>query len=664
MYLGFQKPLIKSKEIHFLDADVEQAWRYCIRELAQIMSFRYVVLVQLIETSEITYMPIRFAWNEDTFVEPFAEALQQTIWLQWMKETQCKICLHSQLPCLEFQQDLDWQVQSLALIPLHSLSGKALGGLLLLHDQDVSSQQEFLYLEEPLLRYAALLLEQTSFKYKQWLPLNTLQSELNALQVNALSASKKAPILQRLQDSLDTLSGLASKAFDSTLCMPLVEKQYFSLRHLLERFITEQTHTEKMQLRLNFNVDIPLFLEGDERLVRQLLLNLLLQIYDFYPNVRDFNLYVLMLDNHYPETHLKISICPASGSRLKPTDLSESLVSVLYRRAEVVALLCKTMQGHSNFLFNQGLDALWFTLRLKYRVLANDAVQQETAALLVDNKAEQVQDLKPFHILVAEDSPINQTVIHKMLNRLGYSCELVDNGLKVLDAWEKGNYQLILMDCEMPELDGYDTAAEIRKREQAQGGHIPIIALTAHALAEHRERSRTVGMDEHLSKPISLPVLKDTLEYWEQQCLNMEASAPDDYCGDTTDVAKGMTVDSVMVEKKAIETIDYKTLEDLKKVLGDKFSIILEQFLLYAPQQFKLLQEAHTQQDSEGVRSKAHQFKGEAAQIGALELSSLCKELEMLACSGNIRTAAELLEHIDVEVQKVVVSLNKELKTG
>lgn len=645
--------------MHRLDADAENAWRYCFEELSQITHFRCALLVQLIEMPEAIQMPIRFTWSEQQFSTPLIDELHQAIWLKWLHCRQCQVLTSARLPYLEFQQALHWQVRNLVLIPLHSLSGKALGGLLLLHDEALLNQEEFLRFAEPLIRYVALLLEYSSFKYKQALPLNTLRSELNALHTNNLFTQKNLTILNRLHNALEQLSALSLQSFQPSPILPCAQNHPFSLRQLLEQFIAEQKNIDKRSLRLHLNADIPLSLEGDERIVRQLFWNLYQQVIDMYPNVQAFNAYVWVLGKSYPQIQLKLSICPDSypqvSSMLAWLELPKPQQRQLVQRAEVVALLCQIVQGDSHLLPQQAEDSLWISFHLKRSAAVNHALQQETAALLEDNPSHTAQPLKNFHILVAEDSPINQTVINKMLNRLGYPCTLVDNGLKLLEAWEKGDYDLILMDCEMPELDGYDAAAAIRQREQSQGGHIPIIALTAHALAEHRERSRAVGMDEHLSKPISLPVLKDTLDYWEQQCAKMPASTPQ-----ATETQRTPAAAEVLANLEE-DIIDRKTFNDLQQVLGDKFTGILQQFLSYAPQQLKLLQAAKTQLDCESLRSKAHQFKGEAAQIGAVKLSRLCKELEMLMRSGNINTANDLLERIALEVQKVIKSLEKEL---
>ena len=117
------------------------------------------------------------------------------------------------------------------------------------------------------------------------------------------------------------------------------------------------------------------------------------------------------------------------------------------------------------------------------------------------------------HILVAEDNRINQMYVVELLKHLGCTCDVVGNGDEALDEVGKRKYNVVLMDCQMPEVDGFTATREIRRRELAGElpGHLPIIALTANALKEDRARCLQAGMDEHLSKPINAVQLNEML---------------------------------------------------------------------------------------------------------------------------------------------------------
>ncbi|MBC8165371.1 MAG: response regulator [Bryobacteraceae bacterium] len=117
-------------------------------------------------------------------------------------------------------------------------------------------------------------------------------------------------------------------------------------------------------------------------------------------------------------------------------------------------------------------------------------------------------------LLLVEDNLVNQKIAMRLLERLGYRVDLAMNGLEAVEAVQRVPYDLILMDCQMPEMDGYQAAAEIRRLESTKGGRVPILALTANAMPGDRERCLESGMDEHLAKPLNVSALDTALREW------------------------------------------------------------------------------------------------------------------------------------------------------
>jgi CheY-like chemotaxis protein len=146
-------------------------------------------------------------------------------------------------------------------------------------------------------------------------------------------------------------------------------------------------------------------------------------------------------------------------------------------------------------------------------VLGFDSEDWQTRTQPIVTKHEILMTRAPSNrrILVADDSEVNQKVARRMVEKLGYAVDVVNNGREALAAWQSGRYDLILMDCQMPELDGYEATREIRRREHP-GHHIPIVALTAHAMKDADRACRAAGMDEYLSKPIDRDRLEAVLE--------------------------------------------------------------------------------------------------------------------------------------------------------
>jgi CheY-like chemotaxis protein len=128
-------------------------------------------------------------------------------------------------------------------------------------------------------------------------------------------------------------------------------------------------------------------------------------------------------------------------------------------------------------------------------------------------------------ILIAEDNPVNQIIAARMLEKLGYLIEIVGDGQAALDAIEQTSYAAVLMDCQMPGLDGYEATKELRRRERGSA-RLPVIAMTAHSMAGDREKCLAAGMDDYISKPMRVGVLAETLERAIAHHDELELSSP------------------------------------------------------------------------------------------------------------------------------------------
>ncbi|MFZ5512163.1 MAG: PAS domain S-box protein [Pseudomonadota bacterium] len=222
-------------------------------------------------------------------------------------------------------------------------------------------------------------------------------------------------------------------------------------------------------------------------------------------------------------------------------------------------------------------------------------------------------------ILVAEDDETNRKVILQQLGLLGYAAEVAGNGLEALQLWRRGHYALLLTDLHMPEMDGYALAETIR-REEAGRGRMPILALTANALRGEANRAHAYGMDEYLTKPVQLRLLKDALERWLPE--GQGAALPPQ----EEDAAGG----------RAAETVVDVTV--LKGLVGDDMHIVWEFLRDYLASARRLAAElgaAFAAGDARQVGAIAHKLKSSSRSVGALGLGDLCAELEKAGRFGD-----------------------------
>lgn len=228
-------------------------------------------------------------------------------------------------------------------------------------------------------------------------------------------------------------------------------------------------------------------------------------------------------------------------------------------------------------------------------------------------------------ILIAEDNPVNQKVALLQLTTLGFNGHAVANGKEAVEAILSGKYDLVLMDCQMPEMDGFQATKTIRMGETHSGGRIPIIAMTAHAMDGDRERCISAGMDDYISKPVDAKKLQKVLVKWMKKGAEPER-AP-------------LPVQSKEVEDEIpTHTIseDPLNIARLQRTCGDDVAReILEVYVSAAETLLDSIDVERTKRDARAVESLAHQLQGSSAAIGAAEMQRLSTKLEEMAAQNN-----------------------------
>jgi two-component system, sensor histidine kinase and response regulator len=244
-------------------------------------------------------------------------------------------------------------------------------------------------------------------------------------------------------------------------------------------------------------------------------------------------------------------------------------------------------------------------------------------------------------ILVVEDNEVNQQVIKGHFNRLGYSIDLVANGVEALKALEHNSYDIIFMDCQMPEMDGYKTTSEIRIRE-GTGKHTPVIAMTAHVVDGEREKCLAAGMDDYMSKPIKREMLKRMIDRWLH---TNEKSHEETQHTSTLD---------------ALSPVDVDCLIDAADNDPAILQRIIELYIRRTTEQLNQLRTAIEMNSAEDIYKIAHTCLGGSLSCGMMAIAPSLSNLERMAQNGDLAEAS----HWVLEAQKEFLHIKNFLESS
>jgi CheY-like chemotaxis protein len=240
---------------------------------------------------------------------------------------------------------------------------------------------------------------------------------------------------------------------------------------------------------------------------------------------------------------------------------------------------------------------------------------------------------RALHVLLAEDNGVNQILATKIFEKLGHRVTVVDDGRAAVEAAKSTTFDLIAMDIQMPELDGLQACREIREWEQAAGGHVPIIAMTAHAMKGDRERCIEAGMDGYVAKPIHADEL---------------AAAIEEVCG----------------SHPPADAVDRSSL--LNNFDGDRELLrsLIKRFAADSPQQLARIRTAIDAHDAEELRLGAHSLKGSIGNFVASHGWAVAQRLEHAGKDADLSAAESLFAELEAEVARVIAEVNSLIDSG
>jgi TMAO reductase system sensor TorS len=447
----------------------------------------------------------------------------------------------------------------------------------------------------------------------------------------------------------------------------------FDLRQTVEEVVnlfSEGAHRKKLELVCRIPPDIPATLYGDPIRIRQILNNLIINAIKFTEK-GEVVIQVAGVEAMENLVKLRIEVQDTGIGIPKEAQATifDSFIQAdgsttrMYGGTGLGLAICKQlvelMGGDSGVESELGKGStFWFTVRLKKPPRKAEGLSVPVSVQGTEVKKR--EDEFDAHILLAEDNPTNQKVGQGMLEYFGCQVDVVSNGQEVLEALSRNSYNLILMDCQMPVMDGFEASGTIRARESSGQGslsHIPIIALTAEVLEESREKCVRAGMDDYLAKPFTKEELKTILTVW----LPRKGSERQEGEGLSTHTQAALSVSGMLaVDEKALESI--RALQ--RKGDSHLLSRVIEAYLKEAGRLLQTLREAVEKADREALKKAAHSLKSSSANVGAQRLSFLCKELEAMGEEKSMQKAASLLSKMFMEYETVQKDLNTEMKRG
>jgi CheY-like chemotaxis protein len=261
-------------------------------------------------------------------------------------------------------------------------------------------------------------------------------------------------------------------------------------------------------------------------------------------------------------------------------------------------------------------------------------------------------------VLLAEDNPVNVEVAKAMLESLGIEATCARNGQEALQAVRASAFDAVLMDCQMPVMDGFAATAAIRRHEREAGRArtLPVIAITANALQGDREACLAAGMDDYLSKPFTQQQLAAVIGRWI--ALPIAGSV---HHGDAPPALPEETRE--VIHRDVINTAALEKIRALSRDGGDALvQKVVNAYVGDVPQHLRTLRQAIGATDAGTVKRIAHSLKSASANVGAETLAGLCKDLEHLGRADTIEGADTLLADMEHEFQAVRYSLTAMLE--
>ncbi|MDN0075802.1 ATP-binding protein [Crenobacter sp. SG2303] len=473
-------------------------------------------------------------------------------------------------------------------------------------------------------------------------PMNGVLGMLELLEGSSLDAEQQDTVAT-IQESAQTLLRLIDDILDFSKIEASkldINREPVDLRTLIEQVVSLYRETASkggLYLQRWVAPEVAATVEADPLRIRQILQNFLSNAIKFTPQgtisvrltaagpIQDAH-QVLIFEVH----DNGIGMSPENMARLfEPFTQAESTTTRRFGGSGLGLAICRRLaelMGGQVVLESELGKGTIARLQIPVRIMDEQAAVQRDAL----EKPLQAAAVNVLPILFVEDNPTNRKLTLKQLQKLGYRADWAENGVEALQKWQRGRYGLILTDCHMPEMDGYQLAREVRHLEQLRGmDRTPIIACTANAGKEEAMRTQAAGMDDFLTKPLGLMVLSAALGRWLSG-NGAERPAP-----------PAPSSESPALAEPTVPPLDQAMLAVYSE--GDLAveKDILRDFLTSNDDDVEGLRQALRQQDAEQMAWFAHRIKGASRMVGAGALGQSAEVLEKVGKAGTLASGQE-----------------------
>ncbi len=438
-------------------------------------------------------------------------------------------------------------------------------------------------------------------------------------------------VLKTVRSEADNLNNLLNDILDLSKIEEgklLIEAIPFDLKQLLNDFADPfryRASEKQVTFRVKIHPLVPQCIVGDPTRIRQVLVNLCGNAIKFTPAGGSVEIAVdaILAENpdkldvlHFAVTDTGIGISQeqqalifdkftqADGTTTRKyggTGLGTSISKELVEMMGGAIGMCSELGRGSEF---------WFVLPLV-------KVSAPAGAISSDGVGSSIgESVIGVRVLVAEDYPTNQKVAKAYLESAGHQVDIVADGAEAIAAFVEGHYDLILMDVQMPNVDGYEASRAIRQRSREDSVETPIIAMTAHAMLGDREKCLAAGMNDYITKPLNKVELLHLVTKWAQDC---RLSVPADI---------DVNIPKLETEDSGKHPIDFEKAVAEFDGMRELVVNLLEEFMQLAAEQVENMRNAIDQKDMETLSREAHTIKGGAANVYAIPVSCAAKKIE------------------------------------